>query len=161
MGISSRRKIVGDGKQVFTQKRSNTAGKTERVCDVTICVRSDRLACTKSLWFPLARMTVAQHEVSNDLVTRGEQGAPCRAHWVQIFGAPFDIGQEAMTTGIPKVKSEKTPTISSAVDRYVLEYFITCSSMLQATRSKTIFMPEREYAFSREITNPSLTDSDS
>ncbi len=80
MGISSRRGIAGDGKQIFPQKRSYTAGNTERVCEVNTYVRSDRLACTKSLWFPLARIMVAQHEVSNDLVTRGEQGAPCRAH---------------------------------------------------------------------------------
>jgi len=56
-----------------------------------------------------------------------------------------------MTTGTPKVKSEKTPTISSAVERYVLEYFITCSSLLQATKSQPFSCQKENTLFPEKL----------
>jgi hypothetical protein len=134
MGISSRRVIVGETRQVAAEECSRIAGEAEKVCDANTLVRSARLACSYSRTFPVARMMVAQQELSNEAVIRSEPGSSCQPHREHIIREPFAIGHEAMTTGIPKVKSDRTPTISIAVRRYVLEWFIVKAGFQPANK---------------------------
>lgn len=75
MGMSSRREREGDEGLVVQRKKSTAAVGTMTEYERTTSVGVNGFARSNSVVFPFARITVAQHEESNDLVRRSVRGA--------------------------------------------------------------------------------------
>jgi hypothetical protein len=81
--------------------------------------------CTNSVVFRSAAITVAQHEVSHELVTRAVAGLDLSSHAEQTFAdSAFIIGHEAMTIGTPTLKTPNTTASARATARYFRVPFI-------------------------------------
>ena len=64
-------------------------------------------------------MTVAQHELSHELVTRSVAGLDSSAHAGHTGDEPaFIIGHEAITIGIPTLNTPKISARLKATTRY-------------------------------------------